>query len=146
MALAEAIQMLEKARQTAYSGGRGGVYCSAYPLFKSKDKLSNTIKYAYICNSALEIIEDELAIEIDRKSIGLRRFTSHVRYAVERISKKPSKTNCWPRLSRPIRTPIVWQKWWAAMMAGGAICECPRGRNRLPCAIHIERLKNAIDN
>ncbi|HBT16449.1 MAG TPA: transcription antiterminator BglG, partial [Firmicutes bacterium] len=60
---------------------------------KSKDKLSNTIKYAYICNSAIEIIEDELKIEIDRKSIDYARFASHIRYAVERILKNISIKN-----------------------------------------------------
>lgn len=53
----------------------------------NKGKLSNTIKYAYIANSAVEIIEDELEIEIQRNSIDYTRFISHIRFAVERIIK-----------------------------------------------------------
>ncbi|SEG02374.1 transcriptional antiterminator, BglG family [Caloramator fervidus] len=52
---------------------------------KSKESLSNTIKSAYICNSIAEIIEDELKIEIDRKSIDYARFVTHIKFTIHRV-------------------------------------------------------------
>ena len=55
---------------------------------KNKGQLSNTVKYTYLCNTVIEIIEDELELEIDRKSIDYARFITHIRFAVERIIHK----------------------------------------------------------
>lgn len=55
---------------------------------RNNGKLSNTIKYTYIGNTITEYVEDELNIEIDRKSLDYARFLTHMRFAIERIMKK----------------------------------------------------------
>lgn len=53
---------------------------------RKNGKLSDSIKYSYICNSIMEYIEDELDIEIDRQSLDYARFITHMRFALERIT------------------------------------------------------------
>ncbi len=84
----QAIELLEEALGIRIPHEEAGFIALHIHSLKTKDGLSNTVKYVYICNSAAEVIEDELGIEIDRKSIDYARFASHVRYAVERILKK----------------------------------------------------------
>ncbi|WP_297632260.1 PRD domain-containing protein [uncultured Clostridium sp.] len=48
-------------------------------------KLSNTVRYSYLGNSIIELVEDELEIEIERKSLDYARFLTHIRFAIERI-------------------------------------------------------------
>lgn len=48
-------------------------------------KLSNTIKYAYLSNTIVEYVEDNLDIEIDKQSLDYARFLVHIRFAIERI-------------------------------------------------------------
>ena len=48
-------------------------------------KLSNTVKYGYLSNTVIEYVEDELEIEIDRRSLDYARFLTHIRFAIERI-------------------------------------------------------------
>lgn len=51
-------------------------------------KLSNTVKYSYLGNSIIELVEDELSIEIERKSLDYARFLTHIRFTIERIMTK----------------------------------------------------------
>lgn len=53
----------------------------------NKGKISNTIKYAYIANSVVELIEDEFHIEVARNSIDYARFITHIKFALDRIIK-----------------------------------------------------------
>ena len=47
--------------------------------------VSNTVKYAFVSNTIIKMIEDELNIEIDRKSLDYARFITHIRFAIQRI-------------------------------------------------------------
>lgn len=61
---------------------------------RNNEKLSNTIKYAYISNSIIECVEDMLDIEINKKSLDYARFITHIRFAIERImTKTPIKND-----------------------------------------------------
>ncbi len=52
---------------------------------RNEGKLSNTIKYAFLSNTIIEFLEDELSIEIDKSSLDYARFLTHIRFAIERI-------------------------------------------------------------
>ncbi|MCM1988578.1 PRD domain-containing protein [Oceanirhabdus seepicola] len=54
---------------------------------RNDGKVSNTVKYAFLCSTITEYIEDLLNIEVDRRSINYERFISHIRFAIERIIK-----------------------------------------------------------
>lgn len=140
----EAIALLEKALDLSIPEEEAGFIALHIHSLKAKDKLSNTIKYAYICCSALEIIEDELGIEIDRKSIDYARFASHVRYAVERILKNIAiKNDLLPTIKKIYKDSFGLAKVVAVMMEEELYAKVPEEEVGY-LTMHIERLKNAI--
>ena len=52
---------------------------------RGKASLSQSIKFAFMCNSIAEIVEDALGFEIDKKSIDYSRFVTHLRFALQRL-------------------------------------------------------------
>lgn len=52
---------------------------------RTTGEVSHTIKYTYIANTAVEYIEDEFNIEVDRTSLSYARFIGHLRFAIERL-------------------------------------------------------------
>jgi transcriptional antiterminator len=142
----EAVALMEKELGLSIPEEEAGFIALHIHSLRSKDKLSNTIKYAYICNSALEIIEDELGIEIDRRSIDYARFTSHVRFAVERILKNISiKNDLLPAIKKTYKDSFRLAIAVATMMEKELYTAVPEGEVGY-LAMHIERLKNAIDS
>lgn len=61
---------------------------------RTTGKISHTIKYTYIANTAVEYIEDMFNMEVDRTSISYARFVGHLRFAIERlINSTPIKND-----------------------------------------------------
>ena len=142
----EAIKLLEKALKLQIPEEEAGFIALHIHSLKTKDQLSNTVKYAYICNSALEIIEDELEIEIDRKSIDYARFASHIRYAVERILKQIAiKNELLPVIKKTYKGSYRLAKQVGKMMEEELYATVPEEEVGY-LTLHIERLKNALDN
>lgn len=52
---------------------------------RNQGKLSNTVKYAFLSNTIINFIEEDLNIQIDKKSLDYARFITHIRFAIERI-------------------------------------------------------------
>lgn len=52
---------------------------------RTTGKISHSIKFTYIANTAVEYIEDAFNIEVDRTSLSYARFISHLRFAIERL-------------------------------------------------------------
>jgi len=52
---------------------------------RNDGKLSNTVRYAFLSNTIIEIIEDASNVLIDRKSLDYARFITHIRFAIQRI-------------------------------------------------------------
>lgn len=52
---------------------------------RNDGKLSNTVRYAFLSNTIIEMIEDETNVEIDRRSLDYARFITHIRFAIQRI-------------------------------------------------------------
>ena len=78
---------LEEETEIFIPDGEVGLIALHIHSARNDGKLSNTIKYAYIGSSAIETVEDLMDIEIDRKSLDYARFLTHLRFAMERISK-----------------------------------------------------------
>ena len=78
---------LEEKTDVFIPDGEVGLIALHIHSARNSGKLSNTIKYAYVGNSAIEVIEDFMSIEIDRKSLDYARFLTHLRFAMERILK-----------------------------------------------------------
>lgn len=60
---------------------------------RNKGRLSNTVKFTYVTNSIIEFIEDELDIYVDRQSLDFARFSTHIRFAIERILNETTIKN-----------------------------------------------------
>jgi len=87
-----------------------------------------------------------LAIEVDRKSLDYARFASHIRYAVERIIKgKPIKNELLPAIKRTYKDSYRMAKMVGKMMAEELYADVPQEELGY-LTLHIERLKNALDN
>lgn len=83
----KAIRILEKALNIEIPDGEIGFITLHIHSARSKGKLSNSVKYAFLCNSIVEIIEDSLDMEIDKQSLDYARFVTHIRFTIERIMK-----------------------------------------------------------
>lgn len=55
--------------------------------------LSNTIKNSYLVSRIVELIEGELSIKLDKKSLDYARFLTHIKFALQRILENKPTTN-----------------------------------------------------
>jgi transcriptional antiterminator len=81
----KAVKMLESHLKVSIPDGEIGFITLHIHSARNKGKLSNTLKYAFLSNTIVEFVEDNLNIEIDRQSLDYARFLTHIRFAVERI-------------------------------------------------------------
>jgi len=137
----QAIELLEETLGIRIPHEEAGFIALHIHSLKTKDSLSNTVKYVYICNSAAEVIEDELGIEIDRKSIDYARFASHIRYAVERILKKVEiKNELLPAIRKTYKHSYRLARLVGRMMEQELYASVPDEEIGY-LTLHIERLK-----
>ncbi|MCX7950824.1 MAG: PRD domain-containing protein [Clostridiales bacterium] len=144
MELAErAVRMLEKRTGICIPYDEVGSIALHIHSAINKDKISNSIKYAYIANSAVEIIEDKLNIEISRNSIDYARFISHIRFAVERIIKEiPIKNDLISSIKTTYKQSYNLASEIARFIEGELYKKVPEEEVGY-ITIHVERLKNA---
>ena len=88
----KAVHMLEKNLNIVIPEGEIGFIALHIHSARNEGKLSNTIKYAFLSNSIVDLVEDELNISVNRQSLDYARFLTHLRFAIERIiSNNPIK-------------------------------------------------------
>ncbi len=81
----KAVSMLEKKMNITIPDGEIGFITLHIHSARNNGKLSNTIKYTFLSNSIIELIEDSLDLQIDTRSIDYVRFITHIRFAIERL-------------------------------------------------------------
>jgi transcriptional antiterminator len=81
----KAVKMLENTLKISIPDGEIGFITLHIHSARNKGKLSNTLKYTFLSSTIVDFIEDELSINIDRKSLDYARFITHIRFAIERI-------------------------------------------------------------
>ncbi len=137
-----AVAILEKSIGINFPESEVGFIALHVHSLKNQGKLSNTIKYTYLCNSVMEIIEDELDLEIDRKSIDYARFITHLRFAIERITQNiPIKNDLLSSIKKLYKVSFKLAKKVAGLITEETnlkVTEAEIGY----IAMHIERLKN----
>ncbi len=137
-----AVVILEKSIGINFPESEVGFIALHVHSLKNQGKLSNTIKYTYLCNSVMEIIEDELDLEIDRRSIDYARFITHLRFAIERITQNiPIKNDLLSSIKKLYKVSFKMAKKVAALITEETnlkVTEAEIGY----IAMHIERLKN----
>ena len=89
----KAVSMLEKKMNIIIPDGEIGFITLHIHSARNNGKLSNTIKYTFLSNSIVELIEDSLNVQIDTRSIDYARFITHIRFAIERLLNDNSIKN-----------------------------------------------------
>ena len=89
----KAVSMLEKKMNIIIPDGEIGFITLHIHSARNNGKLSNTIKYTFLSNSIVELIEDDLNLQIDTRSIDYARFITHIRFAIERLLNDNSIKN-----------------------------------------------------
>jgi transcriptional antiterminator len=140
----KAVIMLEKETGISIPEGEVGFITLHIHSARNKGKLSNTIKYAYISSSIVEFIEDELNIEIDRRSLDYARFVTHIRFAIERImNNSPIKNELLGAIKKQFKSSYKLSKKVANLIEnelGIRVVDDEIGY----IAMHIEKLKSAV--
>ena len=109
---------------------------------RNDEKLSNSVKYAFISNTVIQMIEDESNVKIDRRSLDYARFITHIRFAIGRIlNNTPIKS----KLLNPIK-----HQYDSSFKLAQQISKFVEGELRIKVvedetahlATHIQRFKN----
>lgn len=97
----KAVNMLEDRLNIMIPDGEIGFITLHIHSARNQGKLSNTLKYTFLCNTIIEFVEDELDIEIDKQSLDYARFLTHIRFAIERIlNEAPIKNDLLPTIKK----------------------------------------------
>ena len=81
----KAVTMIENKTKVHFPDDEVGFITLHIHSARNEGKLSNTVKYAFLSNSIINLIEDELNIDVDKKSLDYARFITHIRFAIQRI-------------------------------------------------------------
>ncbi|KOF56470.1 MULTISPECIES: glucose PTS transporter transcription antiterminator GlcT [Clostridium] len=81
----KAVKMLEKKINIKIPEGEIGFITLHIHSSRNEGKLSNTMKYAFLSNAIVNLVEKELNIKICKHSLDYARFITHIRFAIERI-------------------------------------------------------------
>ncbi|KLU61583.1 PtsGHI operon antiterminator [Peptococcaceae bacterium CEB3] len=138
----KAAGILEKGTEVRIPDGEIGFIALHIHSARNQGKLSNTIKYAFLTNSICELVEDELALEIDKTSLDYARFVTHIRFTVERLLKGSIIKN---RLLRSIKRE--YKESYAIAKKVAVLLEETMGKKVVPdevgyIAVHIEKLRD----
>jgi transcriptional antiterminator len=140
----KAVAILEKRLGISIPEGETGFITLHIHSAINRGKLSNTIKYAYICNSAIEIIEDELNVEINRQSIDYARFVTHIRFSIERVlSNIPVKNELLKSIKRTYKDSYKIAKKVAGLIEDQMNARIPDEEIGY-LTMHIERFRSIL--
>lgn len=139
---AKVVAILEKHTGLAIPDSEIGFIALHIYSLRNQGKPLNTVKCAYICNSIVELIEDELQLEIDRRSIDYARFVCHIRFAVERIGQGMTISNdLLASIKQTYKRSFKLARQVARMIAEELNLSVPETETGY-ITMHIERLKN----
>lgn len=80
-----AATMIEDKTKIHFSDDEIG-FIALHIQYARKDKgVYKTIKYEFVLNTIIKMIESELNVKIDRKSLEYARFITHIQFAIQRI-------------------------------------------------------------
>jgi transcriptional antiterminator len=93
-AIAEkAVRFLEKRTGIIIPDGEIGFIVLHIHSGLKQEKLSQTLKYTFLINSIIELVEEELNITLNRKNLDYARFIIHLRFGIQRILNHKNHKN-----------------------------------------------------
>lgn len=135
------VRLLEKKTGINIPDGEIGFIALHIHSARNTGKLSNTIKYTFLCNTIVEFIEDELNIHIKRDSLDYARFITHLRFAIERIiNDNPIKNELLSTIKRKYKDSYALAK-KAALIIENQLHKKVNKDEIGYIAIYIEKLK-----
>lgn len=84
----KAAEKLEKEIDIKIPEGEIGFIALYIHSARHKGTLSSTLQYNYIFKDILNLIEKDMHVKVDKKSLDYARFITHVRFTIERITKE----------------------------------------------------------
>lgn len=137
----KAVKILEEKLHISIPEGEIGFIALHIHSSRNNGKLSNTIKYAFLSNSITELVELELSLSIDRRSLDYARFITHIRFAIERIlNNNPIKNELLSSIKRKYKKSYSIAK-KAASLIETQLCVNVVDDEIGYIAAHIERFK-----
>ncbi|MFT5874805.1 MAG: transcriptional antiterminator [Clostridium sp.] len=82
----KASTMIEDKTKIHFSDDEIGFIALHIQSARNDEGVYNTTKYKFVLNTTIEMIEDELNVKIDKKSLEYDRFITHIQFAIQRIS------------------------------------------------------------
>jgi len=139
----KAVSMLEKKMNIIIPDGEIGFITLHIHSARNNGKLSNTIKYTFLANSIIELIEDSLNLQIDTRSIDYVRFITHIRFAIERLVNNNTIKN--------ELFDIIKKQYNESYILAEKVCRLIENQLNLTVveaevayiAVHIEKFRNA---
>ncbi|CCC57775.1 PRD domain-containing protein [Caloramator australicus] len=134
--------MIKKRLNIEIPDGEIGFIALHINAAKNKGKVSDTLKNIYICNSVIEILEDELKVEINKQSIDYARFITHIKFAIYRIINKiPIKNELKSAIKRKYKDSYKIAQIIAKFMEN-ELKEKVSDDEIAYMAMHVEKFKN----
>lgn len=138
--------IIEKAKKIKIPDGEVGFIALHIHSARNNGKLSNTIKYNFVCNSVVEFLEEEIDIEIDKKSLDYARFVTHIRFAIERfLNNKPIKNELISAIKKQYKSSYEIAKKSAKIIEQQLYIDITEDEIGY-LSMHIERLRQASRN
>lgn len=135
----KAVKLLEKNLNISIPDGEIGFIALHIHSARGEGKLSNTLKYAYLSNCIIKLIEDDLNITIDHKTLDYARFLTHIRFTIERIiNHNPIRNELLTSIKRKYKRSYKTAKKAAELIENELHLKVPEDEVGY-IAIHIER-------
>ncbi|EDU36007.1 transcription antiterminator BglG [Clostridium sporogenes] len=139
----KAIRMLEDRLNLVIPDEEAGFITLHIHSARNEGKLSNTIKYAFLSNTIIEFLEDELNIEINKSSLDYARFLTHIRFAIERIlNNTPIKNELLTAIKSQYKISYKLAKKVSKIIEGELSVNVSKEEIAY-IAIHIEKFRNS---
>ncbi|WP_029450844.1 glucose PTS transporter transcription antiterminator GlcT [Clostridium algidicarnis] len=138
--------IIEKATKIKIPDGEVGFIALHIHSARNNGKLSNTIKYNFVCNSVVEFLEEEMDIKIDKRSLDYARFVTHIRFAIERfLNNKPIKNELISAIKKQYKSSYKIARKSAKIIEEQLYIDITEDEIAY-LAMHIERLKQSSCN
>ncbi|MCY6959824.1 glucose PTS transporter transcription antiterminator GlcT [Clostridium brassicae] len=139
----KAVMMLEERLNIMIPDEEVGFITLHIHSARNEGKLSNTIKYAFLSNTIIEFLEDELNIEIDKQSLDYARFLTHIRFAIERIlNNNPIKNDLIAAIKKQYKVSYNLAERVSEIIENELFLNVVEDETAY-IAIHIEKFRNA---
>lgn len=138
----KAVKLLENNLDLSIPDGEIGFIALHIHSARGEGKLSNTLKYTYLSNSIIKLIEDDLNITIDHKTLDYARFLTHIRFTIERIiNNNPIRNELLTSIKRKYRRSYKTARKAAEIIENELHLKVPEDEVGY-IAIHIERFSS----